>query len=428
MPGEHAPEGWEIATPLGAFLDAKGTGRTSDSGSYRRNLELAVGDFLAFLDELDPPPRSFRALDDRHLREYARHLDGRDLADGTVLTYYRMASAYLGWCTREGYLDANPARTDRATEPLPADDGRRSGDQQAWSPGQRRELMDHLDDRAERALARLANVSDPAEGSVLAGVASAGADHSRSPPIEDVEAGNPDNGDLDPTRARWDAIKVFRDRALAALLGYTGVRGAEVLAHPGDDRRDGATWRDLDLSDGRLTVLAKDGTYDDRSVPTQATEPLGRYRRLLDPRPDWPVVPTMHRPTLYDRLRDRVPAVSDLDGADVEDSLGDRPTFALFREHGVTPPALSTDGGRRVLRSLTDDAGIEVDHPDHDYLTLHGARRGAGEAMVRSKGYAAAARLLDDTERMVRERYSHIEAGELADEATEAFDRVDRSG
>ena len=32
--------------------------------------------------------------------------------------------------------------------------------------------------------------------------------------------------------------------------------------------------------------------------------------------------------------------------------------------------------------------------------------------MVRIHGYAAAARLLDNTEEMVRERYSHIEAGE----------------
>lgn len=44
--------------------------------------------------------------------------------------------------------------------------------------------------------------------------------------------------------------------------------------------------------------------------------------------------------------------------------------------------------------------------------------------MVREKGYAAA-RLLDDTEEMVRERYPHIEAGELADEAGEVFDAQD---
>lgn len=45
--------------------------------------------------------------------------------------------------------------------------------------------------------------------------------------------------------------------------------------------------------------------------------------------------------------------------------------------------------------------------------------------MVRTHGYAAAARLLNNTEEMVRERYSHIEAGELAQEASAAFDAVD---
>lgn len=73
---------------------------------------------------------------------------------------------------------------------------------------------------------------------------------------------------------------------------------------------------------------------------------------------------------------------------------------------------------------MTEDAGIEVED-EHGYLTMHGARRWAGEVLVRAKGYAAAARLLDDTERMVRERYSHIEAGELSEEAAEAFETVD---
>lgn len=45
---------------------------------------------------------------------------------------------------------------------------------------------------------------------------------------------------------------------------------------------------------------------------------------------------------------------------------------------------------------------------------------------VRAFGYTVAARYLDNSEEMVRERYSHIEAGELGDVATEALDEVDR--
>ena len=48
-----------------------------------------------------------------------------------------------------------------------------------------------------------------------------------------------------------------------------------------------------------------------------------------------------------------------------------------------------------------------------------------GEVLVRVFGYTVAARYLDNSEEMVRERYSHIKAGELGDIATEALDEVD---
>jgi hypothetical protein len=48
----------------------------------------------------------------------------------------------------------------------------------------------------------------------------------------------------------------------------------------------------------------------------------------------------------------------------------------------------------------------------HGYIAPHGGRRGVGEVLVRQFGYATAARYLDNSEQMVRERYSHTEAGE----------------
>jgi hypothetical protein len=51
-----------------------------------------------------------------------------------------------------------------------------------------------------------------------------------------------------------------------------------------------------------------------------------------------------------------------------------------------------------------------------------------GEVLVRAFGYTVAARYLDNSEEMVRERYSHIEAGELIDIATEALDEIDSIG
>ena len=48
------------------------------------------------------------------------------------------------------------------------------------------------------------------------------------------------------------------------------------------------------------------------------------------------------------------------------------------------------------------------------------------EVLVRAFGYTVAARYLDNSEEMVRERYSHIEAGELGDVATEALEEIDK--
>ena len=39
--------------------------------------------------------------------------------------------------------------------------------------------------------------------------------------------------------------------------------------------------------------------------------------------------------------------------------------------------------------------------------------------------HAAAVRALDNSEEVVREHYSHIEAGELADQMTSAFEEAD---
>jgi hypothetical protein len=105
------------------------------------------------------------------------------------------------------------------------------------------------------------------------------------------------------------------------------------------------------------------------------------------------------------------------------DHLGGPVSTAL--EADVRPPSLTTDGARSILRRLTDAADVDVDHAKHDYLAPHGGRRGMGEVLVRAFGYTVAARYLDNSEEMVRKRYSHIEAGELGDVATEAIEEMD---
>jgi GMP synthase PP-ATPase subunit len=75
-----------------------------------------------------------------------------------------------------------------------------------------------------------------------------------------------------------------------------------------------------------------------------------------------------------------------------------------------------------------DAAEIDIAHPKHDYFAPHAGRRGMGEVLVRAFGYTVATRYLDNSEEMVRERYSHIEAGELGDVATETLNEVDHIG
>ena len=111
--------------------------------------------------------------------------------------------------------------------------------------------------------------------------------------------------------------------------------------------------------------------------------------------------------------------------AEIEDIRADRSQIEICTEFDIKPPSMTTDAGRHVLKQLCEQASVEL-NDEHDYLMPHGARRGAGEVLVRTSGHAAAARVLDNSEEVVREHYSHIEAGELADQMTSAFEEVDQ--
>ncbi|MFB6138899.1 MAG: tyrosine-type recombinase/integrase [Halosimplex sp.] len=406
------------STPIGEtferYLQDKGKGRGGGGGNYRRNAARELERFAAWAagrrgsdrwdgvvsGNEDRAP-TFGDLDERVFREYARHLAGdRGLKGNTVQTYYAYVSAWCGWCVNEGYLESHYAQRASAMAPLPEDDGRKPGDQQAWTPEQRHAVTRHVDERARAAIERLAE----------------------SPRGDD----GPERQPLDRQRARYEAIAAARDRALVYLLAYTAVRVGELVRDPDDPRRRGVRWEDLDLDDGRMTVYRKRQRWDDAGLPDPVHTPLRTYRRLLDPPDDrWPVFPTFDHRTLAELVTGEL-----ADRGLREDAIEDRRDehardLLLALAADVRPPSITTDGARSVLRRVTDDADIEIDHPRHDYLAPHGGRRGMGEVLVRAFGYTVAARYLDNSEEMVRERYSHIEAGELGDVATEAIDDVD---
>ena len=139
----------------------------------------------------------------------------------------------------------------------------------------------------------------------------------------------------------------------------------------------------------------------------------------------WPVFSTFDQQTLaglvVDELADRGKRPEAI--AEQREAYGRDLLLAL--DEDIRPPSITMDGARLVLQRLSEAAEIDIDHPNHDYLAPHSGRRGMGEVLVRAFGYTVAARYLDNSEEMARERYSHIEAGELGDVATETLSEVD---
>ncbi|RJT07190.1 integrase [Halococcus sp. IIIV-5B] len=197
-----------------------------------------------------------------------------------------------------------------------------------------------------------------------------------------------------------------------------------MLRDKSDDRRQGLHWEDVHLEDRYVTVFAKKQRLDDRGLPGPVVYPFEAYQRVLDaPSPSWPVFPSFHRPTLSQLLTETLTDRGYTE-TEIEETREDQSLIEVCVEIDVAPPSITTDAGRHILKQLCEQAGIELDDDD-EYLMPHGARRGAGEVLVRTSGHAAAARALDNSEEVVREHYSHIEAGELADQMTDAFEEAD---
>ena len=344
--------------------------------TYRSDANKELDRFVEFLAQHEDTVATFEELESGHLREYARHLTRQGWATGTVRAYYAYVSAFCGWAVREGHLAENVAQRRNATEPIPNDGGHKSGEQQAWSADDHQHLTAFVDKQAHGAID---NVGENREAT----------------------------------------IKACRDHALVYLLSYSGVRGAEVLRDRSDERRQGLCWEDVNLKDRYVTVFAKKQRLDNRGLPGPVVYPFEAYQHVLGvSSPKWPVFPSFHRPTLSKRITETLTnrGYTEIEIEEIKEDV--------CVEVDVVPPSITTDAGRHVLKRLCNQAGIKLDGDD-EYLMPHGARRGAGEVLVRTSGHAAAARALDNSEEVVREHYSHIEAGELAEQMTSTFEEAD---
>lgn len=369
----RAPE-----TGIRRLVDDFLTSKANDSGAYTAS---AASELERFASWLENRGADLDSLDDRQkgvklMRDYAKRLQrrvqGGGIAGSTANTYYAYVSACLSYGVGDMVLSQNPALADAAQAELPADESSRS-EQQFWSPEQRDQLVTYVRERARDA------IDERAFGA-------------------HVEA---------------------RDRALATVLAYAGVRGAEVLNAPKDDRqgRGGLRWGRVDLDRGTFHVRGK-ATTDEKqwqhaSVPRPAREALSALRRVQrPPTDDWPVFETSHAPSLYDA----VPEACDTD--------------ALVEEHGsiravllaeeIVPPSLTTEGGRSLLRRLTEAADIDVSS-DASYLMPHGGRRGIGAEVYRRNREQAQDLLRHQDLSTTRDHYQDIDAAERTENIDETL-------
>ncbi|ADD06994.1 XerC/D-like integrase [Natrialba magadii ATCC 43099] len=331
-----------ITDAIDTYLQRKAVGDPDGpgAGAYAANAESILHRFADWLDR-EFGITSLFALESTHARAYAADLREQTergaYTASSAHTYYAVVRAFLSWCVRGGILETNPAATDPAESALPNasagtdknQDGDTDTDTTAWNLEQRRRLETYARERALSA------------------------------------------ADATPTERR----SRLREYAMVALLAHSSVRGAELFRVPEDDRRSGATWDDVDFYTGTIRVLGKSQRLEDVSLLAPARTPLRRYRVVLDPPSnDWPLFPTRHAPSIARRVREAL-ADRGYDDAEIEALFDEATATELAREHAISPPAITTEGARSVLKRLCEDAGLEV---GGEYLTPSGVRAETG--------------------------------------------------
>lgn len=443
--------GTPIRQSFEPFLRDKGKGPSGQGGNYRRVVEGELNRFALWCagdthtlsqdhdrevvdswsgiypesKTQDRPPciadieTQFEQEQHNIFRSYARHLRRQGYKSSTARRYFSFVSSWNGWCVQEGRFEITRhlANMAGAKEPLEDVGTHSQQDQQIWSPAQRDALVGLLDQEVRDALDERAAESPD--------IALAQADSDADQEVVEIAAD--DRSQAAKEQAKYEALKPYRDRALISLIAYSAVRGAEVLRDPQDPRRDGVRWADLSLDDNSFEVLRKRQVRTDASLPSPAVSPLSQWRTVLSPPSDeWPIFPTLHYPTVAEHVIEGLSkrGYSSDEVAEIRDSHNK--DFFVALEYDIPLPSSTTAGLRSRLKRLCDDHRDDIpDLGPEEYLKPHGARRSMGELLVREEGFAAAARFLDNSEKVVRKHYSHIKAAEQADTVTTALAQTD---
>ena len=356
---------------LAAFVTHVAKG---DSGRHRGEVERVVDAFVERAQRRGAD--HVHDLGQRQLEQYAEYLAQRawareedpdvGITGRTAHQYYALVRSFCTYLTERDALESNPAKSTVATGALPDTSVgvRDDDDQQFWSSETREQIIRWMDWRTEDAL---------------------------------------DHGWLEPDRAT-------RDRALVAVLAYSGARGAEIFRDPQNTRRSGLRWRDVDLDEGVLRVYGKSQEWQRSPLLNPGVERLRAHRRRQDPpSEDWPVFPTAHLPSLYDVVRES-------DAVDVEPTKDT--VWSLLRDHDLAPPALSTTGARTVLKRLSAESGITE---DGEPLLPHGARRGLGDELYDTSAELAQEVLRHQSIETTHASYRDEDMGRLREAAEDAL-------
>lgn len=356
-------------TPLEDLVRAyiQSVATAAGDGTYASNAQNVLENWLDFCE-----PRRIETVEDvdkNALADYAAHLKRRvgaaKITGHTANAYYDIVSACLGYGVRRDLLDTNPARKEAAEQELPETTSKQT--RQYWTRETRESLYRWADWRAESAL---------------------------------------DDGWMDGRTA-------IRDHAFVALIGYSGVRGSEILRNSKDSDRNGIRWKDVDFEKQLMVVLGKSRGREEVYISERVIRPLTNLRRRQDPPTDeWPVFATQHLRSLYDTARDALAGeVPDLQAQLTPDTIDD-----FLREHEVPPPSITTEGGRRILKRLSAESGITE---DGEYPKPHGGRRGVGYELYLEDAELSQDILRHESIETTKESYAEVDTRERGREADE---------
>ncbi|WP_276258979.1 tyrosine-type recombinase/integrase [Haloglomus litoreum] len=350
--------------------------RTTGSQAYASTAASVLNRWEAWmatesheLDELNDPQTGARVLNEYAL-QLAERVANDELVAATAERYFAIVSACLSFGVRQGALDRNPALAEAASESLPQQQRSDRTDQQFWTAVQREAIVEFVDERAAAA---------------------------------------PDA-----------ALMECRNRALVRILAYSGVRGAEILSHTKDDRegRNGLRWENVDFDAGTMLIFGKNQTWERTPLPSKCLPAVRELHSALAPEDgQWPVFPSGHSPSLYEKARAEL---GDRFDRLLADEHGD--IWQLFRVQNLSPPPLTTAGARSVMKRLTDEADLDV---DGEYLKLHGGRRGLGDLLYRiDRGHAQDILRHDDLS-TTQKAYQHIDAEERREQLDRHLEDTD---